>query len=145
MDTKVVEQLLAVQLAETANHEREILADVLKLSVDVELVTVGAVVFPGCGILLVIHVLWRGLLSTRVLRSRLWETNKVLITELCINQVLIGVEEVRNVTKTRLVACSWIAQIVQASVNPLLFPSPSAGCPATSLARGPSGRSRRRI
>ena len=121
VDAKVIEQLLAIQLRETTHNELKILANVLKLPVNLELAKIEAVVFPGCGIIFVAHVCRRGLLGARVLRSRLRKGDKVLIAKLHINQGVIGAEEIWDVTKAGLVACTWIALVVQTGVDPFLF------------------------
>ena len=132
VDAKIVEQLLAVQLRETTHNELEILANVLKLPVNIELVKVEAVVFPGCGVLFIAHVCWRGLLGALVLGTRLTEVNEVLVAELRINQGLIGVEEIFR-TCSLYVDCPGHPN----GYRPVPFPSPSAGCPATSPTHEP--------
>ena len=72
VDAKIVEELLAVQLRETIHNELEVLENVLKLPVHIKLVKVLAMVFPGLSIVLVAHVLRRGLLGALVLRPA-WE------------------------------------------------------------------------
>ena len=54
VDTKVVEQLLTIQLRETTHNELKIFADVLKLPVNLELAKIEAIVFPGRGIFFVV-------------------------------------------------------------------------------------------
>ena len=93
VDAKIVEQLLAIQLRETTHNELKIFANVLKLPVN-ELMEIETVVFPGCGILFITHVCWRGLLGALVLGSRLAIADEVLIAELRPSQRLIGVEEI---------------------------------------------------
>ena len=108
VNAKIVEQLLAIQLRETTHNELKVLANVPKLPVDIELMKIGTVVFPGTGIIFITHVCRRGPFSALVLGSRLPEVDEVLIAELRINQGLIGVKEVWGVTETGLVACTWI-------------------------------------
>ena len=44
-------------------------------------------------------------------RSRLRKGDEVLVAKLRINQGLIGVEQIEDVTRARLVACAWIARL----------------------------------
>ena len=67
------------------------------------------------------------------------EIDEVLATELRINQGLIGVEEPRDVTEAGFVARTWIAGQPN-GCKPVPFPSPSAGCPATSLEEEVDGK-----
>ena len=104
VDAKIVEQLLAVQLREATHNELEVLANVLKLPVHIKLVKVLAMVFPGLSIVLIAHVLWRGLLGALVLWTRHGEIDEVFAPELRVNQGLIGVEECQDVAKAGFVA-----------------------------------------
>ena len=97
---KIVEQLFAAQLREAIHKELEVLANVLKLPAHIKLVKVLAMGFPGLGIVLVAHVLRRGLLGALVLGTRRGKVDEIFAPELRLNQGLIVVEEIRVYTRS---------------------------------------------